>query len=205
MDFLLSAPVAPFSAALVALIAIGLIEGLSLLVTGVAGLTHAVGSALDTDLDFPNAPVGLDWLVVRGMPLTVTLSAALGGFSIAGLSAQYFASSGGSAPMSLPAALAVGTVGALGSIRIFSAVFKRLKLSENTEAIGLDSLIGRSGTMQEPAVAGRPALAHVRDQHGTLHLVMVEPQKDAELSPGQTIELISRQDGSFRGRSIPKP
>lgn len=202
MDFFFQPGVAPFAAALVGVAAIGVVEVIGVLLAGVAGLSHLVNSAFDT-ADLPEGAVP-EWLLVKGMPLMVTIVTALGGFGVAGLAAQAIATSAASGPMNLLAGLCVGAVGALASIRAMSALFSRAKLGMDTSAVSLDSLTGRKATLISPvARIGYAGEARVKDEHGHTHYVMVAPDSaDFELAASQEFELGERVGTTFVARRL---
>lgn len=202
MDFFFLPEVAPFSAALLAVGAIGVIETLGMLLVGVAGLTHVLDSIFEVP-DMPDSAIP-EWLLVKGMPLMVTIVAAVSGFALTGLAVQGVVAGSGSAPMSLLPAVCVGLVGALASIRGLSAVFSRFKLSMDTTAVSISSLIGRKAVLLSPvARVGYAGQASVKDEHGHTHYVMVVPESDAfELTGAQEFELVEPVGTTFRARQL---
>ena len=200
MEYLLLPQVAPFTAALAALVALGALELLSLALLGVAGITHVVDNLVDHEAvaDF----AGLDWLVVKGVPLMMSVATALGGFACGGFAVQALL---GSAlkPVSLLPALSVGLVGALASVRLLGVVVQRTKLAFDSTAVSLASLVGLPATLLSPvARRGYPGEAQVRDAHGTVHHVLVQPEApDAELRSQERIELVAFDGSVFTARA----
>lgn len=202
MDFLFSAQVAPFTAALIGLLLILAIELVGMMLAGVAVLSHAVDSVVD--FDFPDAPA-FDWLVVRGMPLMVTIATALAAFGGTGMTMQAWAYVGGQELFGLAAAVAVSLVVAIAFIRLLSAVARHYKLTDNTTAVSLDQLVGAKAVVKEGnATLGHSSLAVVR-LSGNRFNVMVEPEAEGiTFNAEQEVELLSREGTRFKARALAK-
>jgi hypothetical protein len=201
MEFFLLPQVAPFTAALAVVSAVGVFELLTMMLLGVAGITHVLDNLVDLDAtpDF----VGLDWLLIKGVPLMVTVVSALGGFAFAGLAIQSLLGSPGQ-PVALLPAMCIGLVGALASIRGVGSVFKRYKLAYESTAVSITTLVGREATLQsQVARIGFPGEALVRDEHGNVHYVYVQPEEAApELTHGARLELLALNGDGFTARAV---
>jgi hypothetical protein len=193
----------PFTRAMILVVLIGLIESVSILFAGVAGLTHLVGHVLDTD-HLPDFP-GVDWLFIKGMPLMVSLTAAASGFGVAGLLAQCITFQITSAYLPTAPAVAVGIVGMLGFTRVLSGFFARLNLSFSSTAVSRNDLAGCKAILLSPvARIGYPGQAQVWDKYGHSHYVMVEPDLEfqaTEIIANQEFELVIT-DGRFLARPL---
>ncbi|VTU42900.1 MULTISPECIES: OB-fold-containig protein [unclassified Variovorax] len=200
MDFFLLPQVAPFTAALAAVAVIGMFELLSLVVLGVAAITHVLDNLLD--LDTPDF-AGLDWVLIKGVPLMVTLITALGGFGCAGLAVQTMLGTPGEPVALLPAA-SIGIVGALASVRGIGAFFKRYQIAHHSTAVSLESLVGREAVLQSQlARIGFLGEALVRDEHGNVHYVFVQPEEGTpDLVHGARLELLAFDGSNFRARAV---
>ena len=114
-------------------------------------------------------------------------------FGLAGLAIQQFAGPLPlwiAAPAAVAAALPLTGLGARGLARIMPG--------DETTAVSLDSLVGRRGTITiGTARRGSPAQARVKDIHGQVHYVMVEPYDDDHaFGEGETVRL-DRRDGNI--------
>jgi hypothetical protein len=79
---------------------------------------------------------------------------------------------------------------------------------DQTTAVSDASLVGRVGTIViGVASAGRPAEARIRDEYGTTHYVMVEPEAEGEsLVAGASVLLVRHVTGRrFHAIRNPKP
>jgi membrane protein implicated in regulation of membrane protease activity len=174
----------PFSVALLIMLMIGAVEALGL---GASAVHLDVGADLDGGGDL------LGWLGIGQVPLLMLLVVFLAFFGLIGLAIQQFAGPLPlwiAAPAAVAAALPLTGLGARGLGRIMPR--------DETTAIGLDELVGRRGTITiGTARRGSPAQARVRDMHGQVHYVMVEPYDDSQaFGEGETVRL-DRRDGNI--------
>ncbi|MDM0032567.1 YqiJ family protein [Variovorax sp. J22P271] len=201
---LLTAPETwPFGAALGVMVGLSVLEGAGLL------LAHSPSQWLEALL--PESPEGVDgplgWLHVGKVPLLVLLILFLAGFSISGYVIQVAALSmgGGLLPAwgaSIPAACAgLSTVSALG------ALIARVMPGDETTAVSEQSLVGRVGlVVRGHARQGMAAEAKVRDAHGHVHYVMVEPDlPDQSFAEGADVLLVKKVGARFRCIGNPHP
>ena len=124
------------------------------------------------------AGAALGWLHFGKVPILVILVIFLTTFALAGFVAQFAAQARDRA---LPALAGGGGArvrrrGGRASASLGGALGRIIPRDETT-AVSDASLVGRIGSVViGTARAGRPAQARVRDQHGTSHYVMVEPE-----------------------------
>jgi hypothetical protein len=203
MEFVLLPQVMPFAAALLGVGAVGLIEMIGLLLVGVAGLTHAVDCLCGHHHISPPTFIS-DWIFIRNLPVMATIVAAASGFGVTGLITQGVVSALAGEWMSLGAACSVSAVGALGFVRGFSAIFKKLNLEHTSTAVSLQSLVGRTAVLTSPMTRqGYAGEAVVKDEFGSTHYVMVEPEAEGiEILAKEEFELVALSDGIFRGRRL---
>ncbi|KWU19053.1 OB-fold-containig protein [Burkholderia cenocepacia] len=204
MEFLLLPQVMPFAAALLGVGAIGVVELIGLLLVGVAGITHAVDCLCNHHHHVAPPAFISDWIFIRNLPVMATLVAAASGFGVTGLITQGLVSAFAGEWMSLGAASSVSVVGALGFVRGFSALFKKLNLEHTSTAVSLESLVGRTAVLMSPAARlGYAGEAVVKDEFGSTHYVMVEPEAaGVEILGNEEFELVALSDGTFRGRPL---
>lgn len=185
---LLTAPQAVvFTAALVLMAAIGVIEALGL---------GASGVHLDLDLDSGL----LDWLGVGRVPLLVLLVAFLAAFGGLGLAGQQamLAATGHLLPtyFAIPGAL----VASLPLTALLARGLARVMPRDETTAFEVDDLVGRAGVITVGrAREGSPARTRVVDPFGQAHHVLVEPNDPAAIfEEGDTVLLVRREGAQFR-------
>jgi hypothetical protein len=195
LDFLLAPEMLPFSVALLVMLMIGAVEALGL----GAGAVH-----LDADVDV-HADGGdlLGWLGIGEVPLLVILVVLLALFGMTGLAGQQLAAALLGAPLSPWIAGPVAMAAALPLTGSCARALARILPHDETTAVELDSLIGKRATIVVgTARAGSPARAQVRDVHGQVHYVMVEPCDDVvTLNEGETALLVDRVGELFTALS----
>lgn len=182
-----------FSAALVLMVAIGLLEAIGL---GASG----IGADLHADVDHGGLG-GLSWLGVGHVPLLVLLVAFLCAFGMIGLVGQQLATSLTGA--ALPALIAVPAafVAALPVTGLLARLLARIMPRDETTAYELEDLVGRPATITVGrAAAGSPARARAVDPHGQSHNLLVEPNDPAAtFEEGDRVLLVRREGDRFRG------
>lgn len=184
----------PFMVALALLVLLALAQ--------LIGLGDAHG---DTDFDADGGGdvgigAGLASLLGLGrLPLMAWLSIALAAFGLIGLAIQNLAD--GLIGHALPALPASGLalLGALPATGLLARPLGRLWPRDETTAIDIDALLARRGQIEiGTASRGNPARARVRDQHGQMHLVMVEPHiEHTRFSQGEEVLLVRREGQIF--------
>ena len=187
LGFLFSGDNVPFTAALVLMLLIGAAE--------LAGL----GAGLAGDGDAPGDASLLQWLNLGRLPLLMLLVVYLLCFGLGGLILQRLAAAvfGQPAPWFLAAPLAVAA--ALPATRAAGRLFARFLPTEETTAVGRDTLVGRIAVIVTgEATSGSPAQARTRDGHGQPHYVMVEPDEpDETFAQGENVVLVRRAGATF--------
>ena len=188
------------------LIAAGLmVLALVLQLVGLADWDIAGEPDLDVDAaDSGSAGLGGALLTLLGLgrvPLMVWLLVFLLLFTVIGMGLQAFAEELTGAPL-YPALAALIAGGAslpltAGAVRPLG----RIMPQDETSAVGLDSLVGRRGTVSTGrALRGSPARTTVRDRHGHAHHVMLEPHEDAsEIHEGDEVLVVRRDGQTFFG------
>jgi membrane protein implicated in regulation of membrane protease activity len=174
----------PFSVALLVMLMIGAVEALGL---------GASAAHLDLHADADGGDL-LGWLGIGRVPLLMLLVVFLALFGLAGLAIQQFAG-----PLPLWIAVPAAAVAALPLTGLGARGLARIMPQDETTAISLDSLVGRRGTITVgTARRGSPAQARVKDVHGQVHYVMVEPYDDARsIGEGETVRLDRREGNIF--------
>lgn len=173
----------PFSVALLVMLMIGVVEAVGL---------GASAAHIDLHTDADGGDL-LGWLGVGRVPLLILLVVFLALFGLIGLAIQQIAGPLPlwiATPAAAAAALPMTGLGARGIARIFPG--------DETTAVSLDSLVGRRGVITiGTARRGSAAQARVKDIHGQVHHVMVEPYDDDQvIGEGETVRL-DRRDGNI--------
>ncbi|TDR85467.1 OB-fold-containig protein [Enterovirga rhinocerotis] len=199
MDLLLAPEVRPFAIAAMLLVALVGIEILMLLI-GVS-ISDLVEHSFD---HHAHDGGGLSWLNVGGVPLLVLLMIALGAFAAIGFAIQGLSHAAGFA---LPALIAGPAAAALAIpvIRSGSRVVARIVPRDETYAVELADLVGRSGIVSRgPLDQGLPGSVRLKDAHGNWHNVRARAAGDAESMPtGSAVLLVDLAAGIFT--AIPAP
>ena len=214
MEFLTASQNMPFTVALAVMLGIALLEGVaSLLGAGISGFLDTLLPETDADVDVdmgadsnlgasevPAAtPLSklLGWLRVGKVPILVLLVIFLTGFGLIGLTIQSVLNN--TMGFMLPGIVASGiaVVLALPVVRVFGGAIAWIIPKDETDAVSEKSLIGRIAVITlGTAKKGSAAEAKVKDQHGTTHYIMVEPDlADVSFSSGEAV-LVIKQEGS---------
>ncbi len=215
LDILLQPTVIPFSVALGLMLAIALIEVLTVLM-GI-GLSGAIDSLLP-DVDLPDVDVDLDagdaadglsspgvlgvfaaWLCIGRVPALIIFIAFLTAFGITGLVVQQVALSLSGSPLDLLIAVAAALLIALPLTRYFALAFAWIMPQEETEAVEQTSFLGLvAEIIRGTARSGEPAEAKLSDRFGMVHYLLVEPMEGGvEFAAGTKVVLLEQRGAAF--------
>ncbi len=206
ISFMFLAENLPFAAALLLLLAIGILEGVLLFFGG--GFASVLESLVpQVDLDGPPSPTGegalsrlLGWLHVGRVPVLILLVVFLAAFGLVGLLLQ--GSLHAITGLLLPAWLAVvpALLLSLPVVRLTGKGVAMIMPKDETEAVTESSFVGRVAVITlGTARQGEPAQAKLKDIHGYSHYVMVEPEAaDDAFTTGTAVLLVSQQSAVFR-------
>ena len=199
---LLAAPEAiVFTAALVLMLLIGLVEAIGL---GASGFDLDSG----VDLDHADGSGGLLGLLGFGRaPLLVVLVAFLAAFGVIGLAGQQLAAMLTGGLLRPLIAVPAAVVAALPVTALLGRVLARVMPHDETTAFNVADLAGRTATITVGrAREGSPARARVVDPHGQAHHVLVTPNDPAvTFEEGDTVLLVRREGDIFRGTTYDSP
>ena len=198
-----------FTVALLIVLALALLEVLSLMVGGtlLGGETEvpdaiAVG---DGEISFDGGAEGvlgdvLAWLHVGRVPITILLILFLLGFGISGLALQTAVKTMFGGAMPVPIAVAAALFVAFPATRIRGGILRPLIPRDETEAVSHDSFLGlEAQILSGTARRGAPAEARLRDRYGRSHYIMVEPDADEEVfAAGTQVLVLKRRDAIYR-------
>lgn len=205
MEFMLAEQNLPFSIAIALMAIIGLFEGLaSVLGFGISSVLDNLLPDIDIDIDAPQAQGGLSkvlgWLHVGRVPALILLIVALTAFGVVGYSIQALTHSvtGNLLPSLIAAPLALFC--ALPVIRVLGGWLSKIVIRDETEVVSRSSFVGRVATITlGEAKQGSPAEAKFRDEHGTTHYLMVEPDHiDETFVAGESVLLVSDSGSVMR-------
>lgn len=196
MNLFTSPETLPFGVAVALIVAIALLEGLGMLVA------LSPSNLIDHWLPDHSVETGTDkvlgWLHLGRVPALVLLLLFLLGYALFGYALQKVAFNllGGFLPAWLAGLLAVPP--ALATVRGLGALVAHIIPRDETSAVSEQSLVGRGGVVSAGAARrGLAAQARVRDAHGRIHYLMVEPDLDDEVFEEGAQILIVRKLGAF--------
>ena len=132
------------------------------------------------------------------MPFLIWLIVFFGGWGVTGLVLQNLVTNYFGNPFIALIAVPVAFLINLFVVRYVSMVLKRILPTDETYAIENKELIGlKAEIVIGTAKLNFPAQAKVKDQHGTMHYIMVVPQSDVEYKQGDTVILADLHDNQF--------
>jgi len=225
MNFILAWENLPFTIALGLMIAIGLLEGITtILGFGASSFIESMMPNTDIDLDIdvdmdadiPGGVSGdigssgalsnlLGWFNIGRVPVLILFILFLFGFGMIGLIIQSVAnnSAGQLLPVVIPSVAAFAA--AIIFVKFSGMALAKLIPKDETEAVSEDSFIGRVAVItMGTAKSGKPAQARLRDRHGQVHYIMVEPDSEAYCFEAESEVLPVRQSGAVF-YAIPNP
>ena len=148
----------------------------------------------------------LAWLYVGKVPVLMVLIVLLTVFGLCGLIGQGILKSltGLHAPGIVAAPLVLFAT--LPIVRACTAGLHRILPQDESSAVDPSTFIGRTATITNGvARVGLPADARLRDQFGTEHHVLVEPEEAGQTFAAGTLVLLVRQIGAGRFSAISNP
>ncbi len=189
LDFLGASQNVLFSAAIVLMMLVGLLQ--------------AVGLGGDFDVDADTDVDALSWLGVGRVPLMILLVVFLASFGLIGLVGQQVVLGMTGAFVAPLIAVPAAAVLALPVTGLLARGIGRILPRDFTTAIDIDDLAGSGAVIVTGrATRGSPARARVEDRHGQAHYVMAEPDtSDAAFVEGEYILLVRREGDIFRAIS----
>jgi hypothetical protein len=191
LDFILAPQNLPFSVALLVMLLIGVVEAIGL---------GAGAAQLDLGADAGGGDL-LGWLGIGEVPLLILLVVFLALFGMIGITIQQIVAALAGVPMAPWNAAALAFVATLPLLGFSARRLGRILPRDETTAVGLDNLLGKRATVTVGvARRGSPAQARVRDVHGQMHHVMMEPNGDGDaVAQGETVLLVRREGDLFIG------
>lgn len=186
----------PFGVAVALIVAVALLEGLGMLVA--LSPSNVIDDLLPQAVPESGLDRVLGWLHLGRVPALVLLLLFLLGYALFGYALQKVAFNllGGFLPAWLAGLLAMPP--GLATVRGLGALVAHIIPRDETSAVSEQSLVGRGGIVSGgTARRGLAAQARVRDAHGRMHYLMVEPDFDEEVFEEGAQILIVRKAGAF--------
>lgn len=208
----------PFSVALLVMLGITVLEGVTMIFG--MGASHALESVIpdfDLDVDVDLSTEGIDgshalsrllgWLRFGKVPVLMLFVILLTAFGLSGLLLQ--AAVQNSIGTLLPAWLVAipAFLVALPMVRLGGSILVHIMPQDETDAVSEEAFLGRIATLVlGSATQGSPAQAKLRGPKGNTHYVMVEPDDGSTtFSSGELVLLVSRHGTVFRAIPNPNP
>ena len=226
-EFLLSGNMFPFTVSIALVLGLVLLEIIALLLGSSILSLESDGVELDADgfdldagdfeldadgveidaemMEVDGGPVSLSaWLGIGNVPFAIWIASLLTAFGLGGFILQ--STLNGFFGFSLSASIAsvLVAVPALGVTRHLSRFLGHIVPKTETSAVSLRGMGGQHGVItQGTAKRGNPAEVKVKDRHGNMHYLRVEPYEDDEtLAQGTEVYVIRQRDGTFRAMEI---
>lgn len=139
------------------------------------------------------------WMGARDVPFLIWLVSFLTMFGLFGMILQSFALGVIGAPLPALVACVIAFVPALGVTRVIANFVALIMPKTETTAMRARHLGGRHGTVtQGTAARGKPAEVKIKDRHGNIHYMRVEPLHDDEtFEQGSDVTLIRKRGDKF--------
>jgi hypothetical protein len=209
---LFSAAFAPFTIALIVMLAIGVLEVVSLLVgfSPFGSIEDALPDVPDPDaFDAPDASGAADvgavgqvlgWLSVGRLPLLMLLVIFLTTFGLSGWIVQWVAGSASGAPISPWLAAIPALLGGAFATRHLGRLLGRIFPRDHTEVASQKELIGSYATIiRGEARQGQPAEAKTTDLRGRSHYILLEPDDPAmSYGAGDRVFIVGQDKNIYR-------
>ena len=198
MDFWLADENIVFAAALVLMVALGLLQ-----LIGFGGFDSDID--MDGDVDGAGVAGGLlSFLGWGRLPFMILLVLFLMIFGMTGFAGQQFVQSLSGRLLSPFLAVTGALLVALPVTGLLSKPLARILPGDETTAVSIDDLTGRRAIIDiGTAKPGYPARAKVKDRHGHGHALMVEPDnEDGIFVTGEEVLLVRREGDIFKAVAV---
>ncbi|CCD92886.1 conserved membrane hypothetical protein [Bradyrhizobium sp. ORS 375] len=198
IDHFMQPEVRPFAVAAVMIVLVGGVEIGSMLIG--LSVSELLGQTVDLGHDGNSTSIGqvLSWINVGGVPLMICILLGLGIFSITGFLIQDVARLL-ALPLPASAAGVLAAVATVPMLRSSTRYAARLIPQDESYAVGLSDLVGRTGEVAVgPLDGGLPGRVRVKDVHGNWHTVTASAAPGSPPLPvGASVLLVDRKDGRF--------
>ncbi len=221
IEFILKSQNFPFTVSLTIMLLIAFLEGVSTFLG--SGLSHLIDSIIpdidmdvdidadvdidvDADIDSPEIVHAgvlsktLGWFRLGKVPFLIILIIFLTSFGIIGLTIQttLFKITGLILPGLVASAISLPIT--LPIVRLLTGIIAKIIPKDETDAVSEKSFIGRMAIITlGKASFGSPAQAKLKDQFGTTHYLMIEPDvKDLEFKQGDQVLIVKQTSSGFK-------
>jgi hypothetical protein len=214
---LFSGELAPFTLALIVMLAIGAIELLSLIVgfSPSSSIESVLPEVEVPDVDVPDAPGAdpglgganlgplsalLGWLSVGRLPILILFVIFLTAFALTGYLVQGLARSAIGSPVNAWIAVMPALAGGAYATRHIGRWLGRIFPRDHTEAASQKELIGSYATIiRGEAKRGQPAEAKTTDLRGRTHYVLIEPSEaETTYTAGDRVFIVGKDKNIYR-------
>ena len=194
-----------FSTALIIMIMISILEGISTLIgLGISELLETLLPDFDVDISSSDAPQSiltklLGWINFGKVPVLIIFVCFLSAFGVVGYTLQYlaytFTSNLWPQFLMVPAAFVI----ALPFVRVFTNTMQKIMPRDESSALSEESFIGHMATITlGEASLDSPAEGKVTDQHGQTHYFMIQPEIENErFNQGEQVLLSKPSNNGF--------
>jgi len=199
MIFILEPQNLPFTLCLLIMLGIAILEGImTILGLGLSSLLGNLVPDVNTDIELGELGL-LNWLNVGRVPIMIFLVIFLTVFGLTGYTVQAISVEilGNMLPAFLAAIIALFL--SLPLVRKMGQGIGKILPTDETEVISENTFIGRVATISlGTAQKERPTRAKFKDNYGTTHLIMVEPEEENEtFYQGDVVLLVQRVGGKY--------
>ncbi|TAL25929.1 MAG: DUF1449 family protein [Aquabacterium sp.] len=195
----------PFGVSFALIVAVAVLEGAGMM------LSLSPSNAIDHWLPEIDGDTGLDrvlgWLHLGKVPSLVLVILFLAGYTVFGYSLQMTMHGLFGAYLPAWAAAVVAVPAGLATVRGLGSLIAHIIPRDETWSVSEQNLIGRAGIVSAgTARRGLAAQARVRDGHGRLHYLMVEPDVEGEeFGEGTQVLVVSKHGAFYRCIRNPHP
>lgn len=184
----------PFAAALLLMVMLAAAQAL-----GLGGFDADADADVDGTASAGPVEGLLSFIGIGRLPFMMWLALFLLVFAGIGVAVQSLAASLTGGPLDVLLASAVAGVGALPAAGLLARPVAAVMPKDETTAVTTDALLGRRARISVGwATVGSPARAVVRDRHGQMHNVMVEPHEGgSRFGEGDDVLLVRREGETF--------
>jgi len=188
MEFISSDYNLIFSIALILMLMISILEGIStLLGLGLSELIETILPDFEMEISNPDAPQSvlsklLGWINFGKVPILIIFVCFLSAFGIVGYLLQYLSLTLTSNLLPLFFTLPAALVVSLPFVRIFTNTMQKIMPRDESSALSENSFIGQMATITlGEASKDSPAEGKVTDKHGQTHYFMIQPESETEM------------------------
>jgi hypothetical protein len=157
------------------------------------------GIDIDPDVEIPLFTRIFGWIRIKNVPFLILFVLFLLSFSSFGFILQHFFYKIFKFYIIWWVVLLPSLILSFGFVRGAGAIIGRFVIRDESSAVSEKSLIGKAAYITiGTASQNDPTEAKVQDEHGSTHLIMVEPRDDITLKGGEKLYLIRKEGSVFK-------